>query len=250
MINKFGRVLKSFRAYSGLVKVAEFRVYRGECSLCGFGFRVRLSATELGIRCPRCRASAVHMSIAFNLARLNLDLASMSVYEMSSRGPFVNFLKKKSGALVLSEYWPDLPSGTQKDGISCQNVEHLTFDDSAFDLCTSTEVFEHVPDDERGFSQIHRVLKPGGWLIFSVPLRPGITLTRAELVDGELIHHVTPPEYHDDLITGPETVLAYRTYGPDIVEKLKCAGFRMADISDCAVEYLDGFGRQIVLAQK
>ena len=250
MVTGHRSLIRSIRAYWRLIRVAELKIHRGRCSLCGFSLWVELSAAELGIRCPKCRASAIHMSLGFIVARLNLDLASMSVFEMSSRGSFVNFLKKNCLALELSEYWPDLPRGSERDGISCQNVEQLTFRDGSFDLCTSTEVFEHVSDDTRGFSEIHRVLKPGGWLVFSVPLKGGSTLKRAEIIDGELVHHVTPPEYHDDLLSGPKTVLAYRTYGTDIVEKLKNVGFRIAEINDCAVDYLDGYGRKIVVAQK
>lgn len=244
------KLLRSIRAYLRLVSVAELKIYRAKCPLCGFGFRVQLSATEMAIRCVRCRASAVHMSLAFNIARLNLNLPSMSVFEMSSRGPFVNFLKKSAGGLELSEYWPDMPLGAEKVGISCQNVEQLTFHDASFDLCTSTEVFEHVSDDLRGFSEIYRVLKPGGWLVFSVPLNDGKTLIRAEIISGEIVHYVTPPEYHDDLLSGPNSVLAFRTYGTDIVAKLEDVGFRVAEINDCAVGYLHGHGRKIVVAQK
>ena len=250
MVYGYRDLIRSIRAYWRLISVAEFKICRGKCSLCGFGLIVQFSATEMGIRCARCRASAVHMSLGFNIARLNLNFASMRAFEMSSRGPFVNFLKKRAGALELSEYWPDIPLGAEKEGISCQNVEQLTFRDSSFHLCTSTEVFEHVSDDTRGFSEIHRVLKPGGWLVFSVPLKDGSTLTRAEIIDGELVHHVTPPEYHNDLLGGPKTVLAYRTYGTDIVEKLENVGFRIAGINDCAVDYLGGHGRKIVVAQK
>jgi SAM-dependent methyltransferase len=31
-------------------------------------------------------------------------------------------------------------------------------------------VFEHVPDDARGFSELRRVLRPGGKMLFTVPL--------------------------------------------------------------------------------
>ena len=52
----------------------------------------------------------------------------------------------------------------------CQDVQHLTFDDAEFDICTSTEVFEHVPDDIKGFKEIYRVLKDDGVFIFTVPI--------------------------------------------------------------------------------
>ena len=45
----------------------------------------------------------------------------------------------------------------------------LAFDDGSFDTVFSTQVLEHVDDHQRAFAEINRVLKPGGYFIFSVP---------------------------------------------------------------------------------
>jgi len=113
------------------------------------------------------------------------------------------------------------------DGVQCQDVQHLTFAAASFDVCTSTEVFEHVPDDARGFAELHRVLRPGGRLVFSVPLSPAAsTVERARrLKDGE-VEHLLPPEYHGDRIRGRGRVLAYRTYGFDVLERVAAQGFQ------------------------
>jgi SAM-dependent methyltransferase len=42
--------------------------------------------------------------------------------------------------------------------------------DGAFDLVLACDVIEHVEDDRRAFAELTRVLRPGGVLIFSVPL--------------------------------------------------------------------------------
>jgi len=45
----------------------------------------------------------------------------------------------------------------------------LPFADNSFDLVTCLEVLEHLEDDETAVGEISRVLKPGGYLIASVP---------------------------------------------------------------------------------
>ena len=51
-------------------------------------------------------------------------------------------------------------------------ISALPFGDAAFDLVLACDVLEHVADDRRAFRELNRVLRPGGVLIFSVPLHP------------------------------------------------------------------------------
>ncbi len=51
------------------------------------------------------------------------------------------------------------------------DVINLPFEDNFFDLVAGFEVLEHIENDEKAFSEIARVLKPSGFLLFSVPLR-------------------------------------------------------------------------------
>lgn len=46
---------------------------------------------------------------------------------------------------------------------------HLPFASASVDLALSFEVLEHVPDETVALNEIHRVLKPRGEIIFSVP---------------------------------------------------------------------------------
>jgi SAM-dependent methyltransferase len=45
----------------------------------------------------------------------------------------------------------------------------LPFDDEVFDCVIASEILEHLYDDDRALAEIHRVLKPGGELVVSVP---------------------------------------------------------------------------------
>ncbi len=52
-------------------------------------------------------------------------------------------------------------------------ITALPFADAQFDLVAAFDVIEHVEEDRRVFAELTRVLKPGGRLVFSVPLHPG-----------------------------------------------------------------------------
>ena len=136
------------------------------------------------------------------------------------------FLKRNFKHFFSSEYFDDVPPGESRGNVQCQDVQRLTFADESFDLVTSTEVFEHVADDRRGFAEIYRVLKPGGNFVFTVPLadRPE-TIERCRIAADGRIEHLLPPEYHGDRIRGRKGVLAFRTYGRDIVGRLESCGF-------------------------
>jgi ubiquinone/menaquinone biosynthesis C-methylase UbiE len=47
------------------------------------------------------------------------------------------------------------------------DAESLPFPDSSFDLVLGHAVLHHLPDLERAFGEFHRVLRPGGWIVFA-----------------------------------------------------------------------------------
>src|SRR3954471_4683702 len=49
------------------------------------------------------------------------------------------------------------------------SVTNLACRDRSFDVVICNQVLEHVPEYERAFSELHRVLRPGGLLIVGVP---------------------------------------------------------------------------------
>lgn len=229
-----------------------FRITYAVCPVCQARTPfIKLNNNLLAIRCTRCRASAITSSLAFILNEIVPELGSKSVYELSSRGPLYEYLKRASGSVVGSEYYDDIEPGQTKNGVLCQNVENLTFPDQSFDVCTSTEVFEHVADDHRGFSEIYRILKHGGVFAFTVPLSQSeTTRERARrLATGE-IEHMLPPEYHGDRLRGWGKVLVYRDYGRDIVSRLRCCGFDAAEIHDPSASLPWQYARPVVVGYK
>jgi SAM-dependent methyltransferase len=178
------------------------------------------------------------------------QLQHRDVYELSARGALYQWLQRQGATLTGSEYFPNVASGNYCNGVLCQDVQALSFADNSFDLCTSTDVFEHVADDYKGFVQIARVLKPGGVFIFTVPLTGGeATIERARVTQSGSIEHLLPPEYHGDPVGQSGRILALRNYGNDIVERLCQAGFSGAEIIQPRQHWF-GSGRAVVVATK
>jgi SAM-dependent methyltransferase len=49
------------------------------------------------------------------------------------------------------------------------SIYEIPFETSSMDVCCCLEVLEHIKEDDRGLKEIYRVLKPGGFVILSVP---------------------------------------------------------------------------------
>ena len=223
----------------------------GRCPICGPTLFLRWRLQEAAARCLRCRGSAVHLSLAHAVAEVFGPVAGRAVCELSTHGAWVRHLRRRAGALALSEFLDGVPSGSEIDGVRCENVEALSYADQSFDLCTSTEVFEHVGDDAAGFRELHRVLRPGGWVVFTVPLYGRErTIERVRRGDNGALAHLLPPDFHGDRLRGPGRVLVWREYGHDILTRLHAAGFVDARYVDATHVVPWGLGRRVIVARR
>lgn len=94
----------------------------------------------------------------------------------------------------------------------------MTFDSESFDVFITQDVFEHINNPDKAFSEIKRVLKKGGMHVFTIPLYP-FQATRARIkstVSGEVVN-ILPPLYHKNPIDSNGSLVTY-DYGYDIKE--------------------------------
>jgi SAM-dependent methyltransferase len=220
-------MISAARLKSGfaLLRAREMAVRLDRCPYCGPTVFVRLRREAIGVRCVRCAASAIHLVIGWALRDRVPDLAGCDVCELSARGPLAEFLKRQAKSAALSEYFVDAKPGTYRNDVRCEDVQRLSYADASFDLVTHTEVLEHVPDDARAITELLRVLRPGGAMIFTVPMHEGEhTVERARRQADGTIEYLLEPVYHLDLLR-PDGILAFRDYGLDILERLRAAGF-------------------------
>lgn len=108
---------------------------------------------------------------------------------------------------------------TREFGPERIDVTDIQFADDTFDAVVCNHVLEHVPDDRRAMSEIHRVLRPGGWALLQVPdLEWNDAAVTAESPS------ISDPEEQLRLYGQRDHV---RRYGWDYVDRLAAAGLEV-----------------------
>jgi glycosyltransferase involved in cell wall biosynthesis len=156
------------------------------------------------------------------------ELVKRQIYELGAAGPIHQILSS-SPNFVFSEYFEDtLPGTIHKSGVRCEDIQNLSFEDGSFDLIISQDVLEHVPDPTQGLNEIYRVLRPGGYHIFTVPFDKSLekSVTRARVESGA-VNYILPPIYHGDPIR-KAGALVYTDFGHDFLNILKTTGFEVS----------------------
>lgn len=176
-------------------------------------------------RCIRCFSIPRQRALLHALDRFFPDWSRLSIHESSPGGISLRFIKPRCANYTYSQYFPDITQGTDYKGVRCENLAALTFPDESFDLFITQDVFEHVFEAEKAFSEIYRVLKPGGAHVFTMPWYPQLetTVLRAEMVNGQLVHHL-PAMYHKNPVDDTGS-LVVRDWGKDFTGFVRrCSG--------------------------
>ena len=197
-------------------EVTRTRVAAGTCNLtgardtfilCGANFREELiaggSGSTAAMRTVAAALSWSEFGHPFASVPLTCDaLAARAAHVLTTdtSGPLYHSLRARLGdALTPARH---------------ENLEKLSFPDASFDLVITRDVMEHVPDPVAAEAEIVRVLRPGGWYVFTIPFY--FTLRhdriRAALHADGTLHLGQAPEYHTDAGGGERGALVYRDF--------------------------------------
>lgn len=193
----------------------------GYCPACGAWTRIRQLASVLvevgSALAGRPLASAAELA----------GVPGLRIYNTEAHGS-LHGLWRHAPAYVASEYFgPGLASGDLgPEGTLHQDLEALSFEPESFDLVVSTDVFEHVADPYLGHREVHRVLRPGGHHVFTVPFEEGELLddVRAVRAPDGTVQHLAEPVYHIDPVRMDEGALVYTLFGLEMLTKLARLG--------------------------
>ncbi|NNC85988.1 MAG: methyltransferase domain-containing protein, partial [Bacteroidia bacterium] len=97
------------------------------------------------------------------------------------------------------------------------DVHDIPFDENTFDVIMGNHLLEHVEDDRKVMREFYRVMKPGGWGIFMVPM----DYNRKETYEDPSI---TDPKEREKHFWQSDHV---RLYGLDYSDRLGKAGFEV-----------------------
>lgn len=97
------------------------------------------------------------------------------------------------------------------------DLHSIPLEDNKYDVIFCNHVLEHVEDDKQCIQELYRILKPGGWGIFQVP----IDTTRMDTYEDASI--ISPEEREKHFWRFDHI----RLYGLDYPEKLEAAGFEV-----------------------
>ncbi len=206
----------------------------GICTVCGrpsYFRRYLDNHRELGY-CMFCGSSNRKRQICY-LLRKELGIKNISkittaasILCAEASGGLHNSLKHNAN-YISSEYFGEAyKSGEVVNGILHVNLLDTHFEDDKFDFILTSDVMEHIPDPYRAFKEVHRILKPGGVHIFTVPFYQThyFDERRAEISDGKLVHHMEPM-YHLDPLS-PNGILVYNIFSIEMILNLSKIGFR------------------------
>lgn len=203
--------------------------YKGrgvECPLCGARYRKFLPYGYVHPRdnalCPRCLSLERHRLLWLYLTRETDLLRTLPrTLHIAPEVCIMQHLEPHFAACPDRYVTADLESPLADLHF---DVQRIPMPDASIDTVICNHLLEHVADDRQALRELHRILRPGGWGILLSPVDP----TRERT-------------FEDDSITDPDERTRIfgqydhrRIYGADYADRLREAGFEVADIDYAA----------------
>ncbi|MDF5719206.1 MAG: methyltransferase domain-containing protein [Rhizonema sp. PD37] len=195
----------------------------------GFDFPVLQKNKVIGAGYRLCVCSGCYSTDRERLLLLYLTEKSSEIFSTQNKIKLLHVAPEKNLSFVLSsqsniEYiagdkFPSLYNHySHLEKCITLDITSLAYQDNIFDVIICNHVLEHIHDDITAMSELHRILKPGGWAILQVP----ISLVLEETYED---FSITSPEEREKAFGQRDHV---RIYSKDYLQRLESVGFRVS----------------------
>ena len=175
--------------------------HRGTCPVCRYSGPFLCHAGRPRQICPTCGSRARHRVLHLALKQWESThgpLAGLRCLHIASEAPIAEFLSSRFASYLQA----DLAAKGQDVAL---DLTEIPLPDGSTDLLLASHVLEHILDDRKALSEIHRVLRDSGVAILSVPITTEKTVEFG-YVDAARNEHT-------------------RECGPDYLQRYQEAGF-------------------------
>lgn len=190
-----------------------------ECPVCNSKYRKflpygRNTSSRENALCPSCLSLERHRLMALYMKRkTNFYTANLKVLHVAPEYCFIDRFEQMKN---LDYITADIESPLAKVKM---DIHQIPFPENTFDVAICNHVMEHVDDYILAMSELHRVLKPGGWALIQSP--------------QDMKYEVT---YEDPTITDPnEREIHFlqndhlRLFGRNYGRELEKGGFKVTE---------------------
>lgn len=189
------------------------------CGWCGAMARYRLLGSAIASILTGDQEVSFHACLVTARPR-----SGFRVLDTSYRSVLSGTLRKNV-TLLMSEYLVSSMARRLVPDLMAVDLKHIPVPDGTLDMVITSDVFEHIDKPWDAFKDIARVLKVGGYHVFTVPmLDKGPTVERATLGADGVVGFTLPPVYHGDPLSLTGT-LVFTDFGDDLEKQLELYGF-------------------------
>jgi len=221
---------KNITAFERINLITEDSFYinqNGFCPICNKNTTFISENTWLRdhFHCKNCGSIPRQRALMLVLEKYYPNWRNLNIHE-SSPCSITNKFSSECKGYIASQFFHKEKVGTFINDYRNENLEKQTFNDETFDIVITQDVFEHIYNPEKAFSEIARTLKHGGSHIFTVPLINKFNKTEVwakQGEDGEPIF-LKQEEWHGNPIDSRGSPVTMH-WGYDIIDFIKeCSG--------------------------